>query len=358
MPRAVDLRDSVDSVDSVDMDKELLPLLERLGIDTHRLGRTSPSVVDLSQSDNEETEERESDEVVYIIDRFGCVLIDDDTDEEDVDIAEDWRIPTSTMTVSATRTTYIHKTPEPERLALARAMYRKYNALIFDNALPLSLDISWNKKLSSTAGLTHYTRRIEHAHPVYSCRIELATKVLDTTAKLERTLIHEMCHCAAWMIDHVAKPPHGESFKKYARRAMAVLPGIDVSTCHNYDIFYAYRWACTTCGVEYGRHSKSIDVEKKVCGGCRGRLEYAGKFRRDAHGETVAVSRSPEKKVSGYSAFVKEHFHRVKIEMEGPDGRRGHGVLASEVMKKLAAEWAVSKENHPANPSLAHSLLS
>lgn len=183
---------------------------------------------------------------------------------------------------------------------------------------------------------------------VYTCRIELATKVLDTSSKLERTLIHEMCHCAAWLIDHVAKPPHGQVFKQYAKRAMVIVPEVDVSTCHNYQIFYPHRWQCGTCYQEYGRHSKSIDVEKKVCGACRGKLVYLGRFVRGQDGTvSPAKSRSPTKNVSSYSAYVKTHFHRIKQKMEFESACDTSGstlaqkkVMASEVMKALAAEWA------------------
>lgn len=34
--------------------------------------------------------------------------------------------------------------------------------------------------------------------------------------------VHEMCHVAAWLIDHTAKPPHGPAFKAWAARAMKV----------------------------------------------------------------------------------------------------------------------------------------
>lgn len=36
-----------------------------------------------------------------------------------------------------------------------------------------------------------------------SARVELSTKVLDTPVKLRRTLLHELCHVAAWLL-----PPH------------------------------------------------------------------------------------------------------------------------------------------------------
>ena len=43
------------------------------------------------------------------------------------------------------------------------------------------------------------------------------------------------------------------------------------------------RWQCSngTCLQEYGRHSNSIDVTKKVCGACRSPLVFLGKFKPD-----------------------------------------------------------------------------
>lgn len=53
----------------------------------------------------------------------------------------------------------------------------------------------------------------------YTARVELGAKVLDDVAKLERTLAHELCHVAAWLVNHTAKPPHGPLFKVGVERA-------------------------------------------------------------------------------------------------------------------------------------------
>ena len=316
-----------ESTESIDTQDDLLPLLERLGIstatihgsilDTNTTVSALYSYTDAEGShstDNdaaEDDDDKEEQEVVYL-------LSDSDSDH-------DWALRARVVddASSLSHTMFIKK-----RESLAREMFREYNELIFDSVLPADMDISWNVRLATTAGLTHYSRRYNDSGvAVYTARIELASKVLDTADRLERTLIHEMCHCAAWLIDHVAKPPHGHVFKKWADRAMAILPRVDVSTCHNYEIFYPYRWQCTACCHEYKRHSKSIDVDKKVCGSCRGRLEYLGKFTR--HGV------SP-KKGNMYSAYVAKNFSRIK-EASDP------GTSAVEVMKKIAAMWHVEK---------------
>jgi len=59
-------------------------------------------------------------------------------------------------------------------------------------------------------------------------------QVLDSEERLRSTLCHELCHAAAWLLDHTAKPPHGPIFKKWAARAMEKYPGLSVTTCHQY----------------------------------------------------------------------------------------------------------------------------
>jgi predicted SprT family Zn-dependent metalloprotease len=224
--------------------------------------------------------------------------------------------------------TMSHAAFAKKRTQLARDSYAKYNSLVFNNVLPPNLDISWNKRLATTAGLTHYKREVL-SDPLmpsrYTARIELSCKVLDTPEKLERTMVHEMCHCAAWLVDHVAKPPHGAVFKRWADRAMRAAPHLDVSTCHAYDIFYAFQYQCSGCNQTYGRHSNSIDVSKKVCGVCRGKLIFLGKFER---GGSPAKTRKP----TAFNLFIKDNFSAAMKE-------RGPGAVASEVMKDLTAKW-------------------
>ena len=63
--------------------------------------------------------------------------------------------------------------------------------------------------------LTEVTIVLQCSH---TARVELSSKVVDSEYKLRNTLAHELCHVAAWVVDHKAKPPHGEHFKKWARQ--------------------------------------------------------------------------------------------------------------------------------------------
>ena len=107
----------------------------------------------------------------------------------------------------------------------------------------------------------------------------------------------------------------------------------------------AHRFECTQCSGKYARHSKKgIDIESKVCGKCKGRLEYVGCFNRDG---------TPMKKkaANGFSLFVKTHFSAVK-------GRKSQGTVKShgDTMKELSRLFknnvVVNVVDSPAKPLL------
>ena len=115
-----------------------------------------------------------------------------------------------------------------------------------------------------------------------TAEIILSEKVLDDSIRLRSTLLHEMCHTAAWLIDGERKPPHGACFWKWASICSANIPGMMVATCHNYAIHKPYQFRCIDCHQIYGRHSKKgIQLEKQCCGKCKGKLEYVGLFNSD-----------------------------------------------------------------------------
>ena len=104
---------------------------------------------------------------------------------------------------------------------LAAEAFRRFNRDAFEGKLS-SVELVWSKKLNTTAGLTRLISLKRGKQVVkMEAKIELATKIIDHTDRLESTLLHEMCHAAAWLIDGVAKPAHGACFKKWSAFAMA-----------------------------------------------------------------------------------------------------------------------------------------
>ncbi|KAH8929162.1 hypothetical protein BT69DRAFT_1346131, partial [Atractiella rhizophila] len=226
------------------------------------------------------------------------------------------------------------------RDALATSLIQDLERRVFKphgKELPDGLKLVWNKRLNTTAGRANWKRITrgsgEQLTVENKVEIELSTKVIDSEEKLGCTLSHELCHVAAWIFENEKNPPHGPAFKMWAKRIMTVRKDIKVSTTHDYEIRYKYRWRCTNpnCEKIYGRHSKSIDPAKHACGVCQGLL-----VEISAAGE---VKSSSPRKRSEYQEFLSNNLKRMKEK---------HPALAQgEVMKLLAQEWKnrKAKEN-------------
>ncbi|KAJ3215122.1 hypothetical protein HK099_006509 [Clydaea vesicula] len=213
---------------------------------------------------------------------------------------------------------------------LSSKLFKEFNESVFDNKLPKNLEIFWSKTLQKTAGRTHTVKKLENGYCkdnnnayIYSAKIELSEKVLDDEDKLKSTLVHEMCHVAAWLINKSNKPPHGEIFKYWGNKVSSKHPNLKVTTCHSYKIEYKYQYECQTCFKIFGRHSKSIDVEKFGCGEykCGGRLILQEKLKLDG---------TPVKK-SLFTVFMKENFKSVK--------KANPNVSHGEIMRQLSKQY-------------------
>jgi len=206
------------------------------------------------------------------------------------------------------------------RERLAKDLFELYNRTVFDNQLPSDFQITWNKKMRSTAGFCYYSKK----NGLRLSRIELADKVIDSADRLRDTLIHELCHAASWIISGV-KAGHGPVWKKWTLRANFVHQDLPpISRCHSYTINAKYTYRCSRCGNTFGRHSKSVNLEKSRCAHCYGRLELVPQLKKDGTPQTRTPSR--------FALFVKENFARIKKDNE----HFSH----QEVMKALSSEFA------------------
>ncbi|KAF5682652.1 HMG box-containing protein [Fusarium denticulatum] len=194
----------------------------------------------------------------------------------------------------------------------------------------------WTKTLNTTAGRASWrcetirtTRKTEDGQPIkifkHHASIELAEKVIDDENRLLNVMAHEFCHLANFMISGITTNPHGREFKAWAAKCSAKFGdrGIEVTTKHSYEIDFKYIWECEECGVEYKRHSKSIDTQRSKCGKCKGNLKQTKPVPRGA-----AAGKAP----SRYQAFVKEQMGVVRGENPGSPQK--------VVMKLIAQKWA------------------
>ncbi|KAH8084659.1 SprT-like family-domain-containing protein [Filobasidium floriforme] len=154
---------------------------------------------------------------------------------------------------------------------LADNLVQELNENVFLGRLP-EIPLEWSSRLLTTAGRAH-RRRLQPGETLPQVRIELAEKILDDEDRLNRTLAHELCHVATWIISGDLKNPHGANFKAWGSKVNRYRPDIVVTTKHNYKIAYKYYWRCekTTCGKIFGRHSKCKNRTK--WGDCASQLD-------------------------------------------------------------------------------------
>ncbi|XP_038604252.1 acidic repeat-containing protein isoform X1 [Tachyglossus aculeatus] len=209
---------------------------------------------------------------------------------------------------------------QEEKKRLVRRLYQLYNTSVFDSKLPEDMEISWNKKLRMTAGFCATGQKDGRRH----ARIELSEKVCDSAERLRDTVIHEMCHAATWLVFGI-RAAHGPTWKAFARKAAALHPELPrVTRCHSYQINYKFTYECARCGHRIGRHSKSLDPQRHVCGRCLGPLALLPQAGKGDGGTP--------RPLTPFARFVKSHYASTRRELAG----QSHG----EIMRQLGADFA------------------
>lgn len=205
------------------------------------------------------------------------------------------------------------------------------------------IKIIWSKKLNTTAGRANWKRETMRSTSTqgtaaavtyrHHASIELAEKVIDNEEKLLNVIAHEFCHLANFMISNIKTNPHGKEFKEWAAKCSRYFGdrGIEVTTKHSYEIDYKYVWECENCGLEFKRHSKSIDPVKHQCGSCKSKLVQTKPVPR-------AIPAGGVKKVSEYQTFVKENMSRVREENPGSPQKDVLGLVAKRYQEFKASK--------------------
>ncbi|XP_078268127.1 germ cell nuclear acidic protein [Rhinoraja longicauda] len=207
------------------------------------------------------------------------------------------------------------------REQLTQELYNLYNKTIFQQKLPEKLEIKWNKKMTKTAGYCITGLKKDESLLRYA-RIELSEKVCDSAERLRDTLIHELCHAATWLINNI-RDGHGTIWKHYAHKSELIHPELPmVQRCHTYQINYKYTYQCSRCKNMIGRHSKSLDTQRFVCGICKGSMELLSNSK---------YTTPAKRELAPFAKFVKENYSSTKKENEG--------LKHAEVMRKLSVDF-------------------
>jgi predicted SprT family Zn-dependent metalloprotease len=195
--------------------------------------------------------------------------------------------------------------------------------------------IIWSKKLSTTAGRANWKRETLRSSTLdldgkptvtyrHHAAIELAEKVIDDEDRLLNVIAHEFCHLANFMVSGIKTNPHGKEFKAWAAKCSRHFGnrGIEVTTKHSYEIDYKYVWECENCGVEFKRHSKSIDPTRHRCGVCKSLLVQTKPVPRGIVGKGAEGAGLGE-----YQMFVKENMRIVREENPGSPQKEIMGLV-------------------------------
>lgn len=209
---------------------------------------------------------------------------------------------------------------------LSDLLYSLFNKHVFGNKLPLKMLITWKPRMTHTAGFCTFRKTVSSRNPSLiknrTATIELSIKVLDSPDRLRDTLIHEMCHAATWIISGSKDDHHGNVWKNWCWLAASKFPSLPpIKTTHNYPIKTKFIYRCTQCKGTIGRHSKSLDMTRKVCGRCHGKFELL------VNGKLVDDQKKSST-LTPFAKFVKQNYSEVK--------KRQTSSKHADVMKKLS----------------------
>ncbi|XP_034249369.1 acidic repeat-containing protein-like isoform X2 [Thrips palmi] len=217
---------------------------------------------------------------------------------------------------------------------LTRRLFKLFNREVFDKRLPDDMLLEWNGRLVRTAGLCYCKLIRKNGVTTRTSKISLSTKVITSPDRLRDTLIHEMCHAAVWLLNNISGG-HGPFWKSWAHKAMKRFPELpSIERCHTYNIETKFTYKCTKCGYSFGRHSKSLDLDKKRCGYCYGRFEVLLSSQVQGQNNPEKVMKTP-RAPNAFALFVKENYGTIK---QG-NAHLKHG----DIMKKLSENFACMK---------------
>ena len=121
-------------------------------------------------------------------------------------------------------------------------------------------------------------------------------------------------------------------------KAFPELKAVD-ARCHSYDIHSKFAYKCMQCNHFYKRHSKSLDIDRKCCGRCRGKLELhqwdnkLEKYMKLTQVEGADANAKVPKTPNAFAAFVKENYKVC----------RTPGVKHADAMKQLSQMFKEAK---------------
>ena len=143
-----------------------------------------------------------------------------------------------------------------QRESLLKNLYDYLNAKVFGNLLPWDLKISFHPQLWESTGCTF-------PYSDWRAEIYLSVRHNETPWLTCDTLLHELCHVAAHMLDHdEGEDDHGELFQKWADHVNHILPNVSkVEAFYDGPTYTNFLLQCSKCQHMVGKEFN--------CGNCR-----------------------------------------------------------------------------------------
>jgi len=213
---------------------------------------------------------------------------------------------------------------------LLKKVFLIFNESIFDGKLPGDMKLTWNNRLTSTAGLCKY--KMDGGRPV--AEIHISNKVCDTPDRLRDTCVHEMCHSAVYLLNGLKNEGHGRMWQYWAIKVSERYKSIPkVTTSHNYTVNKKFTYRCQDCGQEIHRFQKSIDLDNNLCGRCHGKFSLIN--NNDKQKESKPTSGDAQfhtpRKLNSFAQFVKDKYGSVKSDKKLTQHR--------EVMQEISKQF-------------------
>lgn len=98
---------------------------------------------------------------------------------------------------------------QKNKIELTEKLWNLFNTNVFKFTEEQSIPITWNKKLTNTAGRCMTSKKFGKR----TARIELSDKVITNADRLRCTLVHELCHAATWIFNEING--HGKEWKMW-----------------------------------------------------------------------------------------------------------------------------------------------
>jgi predicted SprT family Zn-dependent metalloprotease len=130
-----------------------------------------------------------------------------------------------------------------------------FHKIVFNNRLKGKVRVEFTSRFVITGGTTVGMG----AGKVV--KITISSLIIDSKEKLRDTLIHELCHAAVTVIDHVPNARgHGEEWLKWTRIAQEAFPTLpEITPFHTWEPIHP--GMCEECGRRY----KRLEQVGKLC---------------------------------------------------------------------------------------------